>query len=101
MGGNVKVSGYVRHHNAGIPRASVFIEFGATEFPGSDTALYDARTSANTAAYYEFTGLKAGDYYLYSVGFDSAISLPVKGGIPLEICEGAETVGTNIPVTED
>ena len=100
-GGAASVSGYVKHHALSIPNARVFIEFGATEFPGSDTTAYDLRTTADSAAYYEFTALKSGDYYLYSVGFDNSISLPVVGGVPLEICEGVQNVHKNIPVTED
>lgn len=100
-GGSIRLSGYVKHHALAIPYARVFIEFGAAEFPGSDTAAYDASTTADASAYYELNGLKSGDYYLYSVGFDSAIALPVVGGVPVEICEGIQNIQKNIPVTED
>jgi len=100
-GGAVKLSGFVRHHEQEIANARVFIKYGATEFPGDDTTAYDAAVSADGGAYYEFSGLNAGDYYLFAAGFDSTISLPVDGGVPVEICDGAQSVQRNIPVTED
>lgn len=101
IGGGSKVSGHVQHHGTAIPNARVFIKYDATEFPGTDTTQYDAaKTATNSDAYYTFMDLKPGDYYLYSVGYDNNISLPVSGGVGIEICGDEEDLNTNIPVTE-
>jgi len=43
-----------------------------------------------------------GEYYLYGVGYDSSISAPVFGGIPIKIkySERKETIEINVPVIE-
>ena len=98
-GGKSSVSGAVKHHSQIIPNAVVYIKYGATEFPGSDVSVYDASTVATTSAKYEFKELQKGDYYLYSVGYDSAISLPVKGGFGV-VLKKNEAKTADVPVTE-
>lgn len=101
LSGNVTLEGHVKHHSAAIPNSRVYIKFGASEFPGADTTLYDAGTSANsTDAHYSISGLSPGDYYLYGVGYDPSLQDSVFGGIGIEICEDGGTVETNVPVTE-
>lgn len=101
LGGGGVITGAVKHHNAEIPSAKVYIKYGATEFPGADTSLYDDHKTASAAdASFAFHDLKPGDYYLYGVGFDASISLPVTGGVTVEICGDEEEKKTNVPVTE-
>ena len=47
-----------------------------------------------------FAIVKKGAYYLFGVGFDSAIGKPVSGGVPVVIKSKTETVETDVPVTE-
>lgn len=101
LGGGGSVSGNVQHHGTAIPDAQVFIKYGATEFPGADTSQYDlVRIASSSDASYIVTDLKPGDYYLYAVGYDNSISMPVTGGVGIEICGEDDAKFSNIPVTE-
>jgi hypothetical protein len=98
-GGKSSVSGTVKHHSMIIPNAIVYIKYDATQFPGTNISLYDASTTADANAHYTFKDLRKGDYYLYSVGYDNAITSIVSGGIGVKLKYNKETV-TDIPVTE-
>lgn len=98
-GGKSSVSGTVRHHAAAIPACVIYIKYGATEFPGTDVSKYDAHTTADASAHYEFTGLQKGNYYLYGVGYDAAGPYPVTGGIGIKLKKG-QSLTTDVPVTE-
>jgi hypothetical protein len=99
-GGKNSINGYVKHHDKVIPNATVYIKYGATEFPGTNVSNYDASVTADANAYYEIKDLYRGDYYLYGVGYDSNIGLPVSGGIAVKIKYNKKTTTINVPVTE-
>ncbi len=102
-GGDARIHGHVAHHVVKIPNAIVYIKYNATEFPGADVSKYNASTQASSGdGHYSFDGLRAGEYYIYGVGYDSAISAPVFGGIGVEIkySERKETIEVNVPVVE-
>lgn len=100
-GGKASINGHVKHHEASIPNAAVYIKYGAKEFPGITTANYDDSTlSSSSDAHYEFINLQKGDYYLYAFGFDTAINAYVKGGLPIKI-KKSQVLETDVPVTED
>jgi hypothetical protein len=58
--------------------------------------------SGETAGKATVTGLKPGKYYFFAAGFDSAISEPVKGGVPLTIGtrDRKDNISIDIPVSE-
>lgn len=101
-GGKARISGKVLHHEAAIPFASVFIQYGTSEFPGASASLYQDSVKTNEAGQFVFEGLKKGKYYLYCTGYDGAWTPPsvVFGGIPAEIYQRREDVQVNIPVSE-
>ncbi len=101
-GGSATIKGTVSHHSNIIQGATVYIKYDAKEFPGENIAGYDA-SYATTDGAYEITGLLAGDYYLYAVGFDSSISEIVKGGVPVKIKQrdNNNVFEATVAVTED
>ncbi len=100
IGGDATIEGHVMHHSVHIPNATVYIKYGEKEFPGSSTGAYDASTTASSGdGHFEFEELVAGDYYLYAVGYDSAISEAVFGGIPVTIKKNS-TTEVMLPVVE-
>jgi hypothetical protein len=103
IGGNASISGLVKHHEALIPNATVYIKYGVKEFPGTDVSVYDASVRADANAHYEFLSLYKGDYFIYGVGIDVnggvANSFPVTGGISTKI-KNNKAYTIDVPVTE-
>ncbi|MES2139577.1 MAG: hypothetical protein V4511_07695 [Bacteroidota bacterium] len=98
-GGKSIVNGYVSHHSHRIPGSTVYIKYGAVEFPGTDVSKYDASVTADATAHYEFKDLRKGEYYLYGVGYDNAIQEIVSGGTGVKLKYNKATT-SDIPVTE-
>jgi hypothetical protein len=98
--GKGAIEGIVKHHADPIPGAVVYIKYGAKEFPGTDVTHYDDNVTSDANAKYLFSDLKKGDYYLFAIGFDSAIAEIVFGGVPVEIKNKTETVNADVPVVE-
>jgi hypothetical protein len=101
-GGNNTLVAYPFHHAKPIPNAIIYIKYGAKTFPGTDVSAYDDNKVATdyTDPHATFTGLNKGYYFLYGVGFDSALGLPVTGGIPLQIKSKSGVTDINVPITE-
>ena len=99
LGGKSTIEGTAYHHAKPIPFTTVYIKYGATSFPGTDVSNYDNHVTADTNAHFAFTGLQAGNYYLYGVGYDYAIFGQVTGGIGVSV-KKSKTLTTNLPVTE-
>lgn len=104
VGGEAEIGCHVKHHSTLIPGARIYIKYGAKEFPGKDVSVYDdnkvSGTVGESKAHTHFTNLLRGNYYLYSVGYDSSISKTVTGGIPVEIKDSHEHLEVDVPVTE-
>ena len=98
-GGKSSVSGNVKHHSKLIPNTIVYIKYEATEFPGTNTSVYDASVTADANAHFEFRDLRKGDYFLYGVGYDNTIFETVTGGIGVNLKYNKETT-VDVPVTE-
>lgn len=99
-GGKASVTGRILHHSLPIPNATVYIKYGAQEFPGTDPSAYDANVTAGSDGKYSFAGLRKGNYYLFSMGYDAAISQTVRGGIPIRMQSKTENLTSDIPVVE-
>jgi hypothetical protein len=98
-GGKGEIKGICAHHSQAIPGTRVFIKYGTVNSPGTDPAVYDDSTVAGSDARFSFKELEQGTYYLYGIGFDSSISLPVTAGVPV-VLDKKETEDILIPVTE-
>ena len=101
LGGKARLKGQVKHHEAIIPNAYIYIKYNATEFPGDDYTAYDTYTQADASGNYSISFYK-GSYYLYAVGEDKNIPAPqtVKGGLSISI-RNKELLTKDIAVTED
>ncbi len=100
IGGDSSIVFTAKHHDDLIPFCKVFIKYDTQSFPGVDTTAYDDMITTDNSAAGSFTDLKKGNYYLYGVGYDSAIAEPMYGGIPVSIKKSGEVVTTSVPVTE-
>ena len=104
VGGESEISVSVKHHDRLIPGATIYIKYGAKEFPGSDVSKYDdykvSGTTGHGKGHTHFQELLKGDYFLYATGYDSAIAMPVTGGISVEVKSNYEHIDVTFPVTE-
>lgn len=92
------------HHTRPINGCTVYIKYGAKEFPGEDPSRYDYSVIAsNDTSIAIIDSLNCGDYYIYAVGIDSLLD-PVnwvcKGGIPFSTSSKQGTVNLNVFITE-
>jgi hypothetical protein len=100
--GDATVTANVKHHEAVIYGATVYIKFDSKTQPAS-LSEYDATFTAGSGeGAATINNLKCGDYFFYATGFDPAIGAPVTGGIPYTIRHGdrKDLISINIPVTE-
>lgn len=104
LGGEATIAAFPKHHDKPIPNTTIYIKYGAKDFPGTDVSVYDDAKIAEAVTgedpHAHFENLKKGDYYFYGVGFDSSINQIVTGGIPVEIKEKAGETDIIVPVTE-
>lgn len=73
----------VIHHTYVVPNMRIFLKNNATEYPGSDTTLYNWKTSSDASGTAIFNNLFEGNYFLYATGFDQQIGLNVIGASPV------------------
>lgn len=103
-GGNNSITALPKHHNRSIPNSTVYIKYGAKEFPGENVADYDdskiAKLEPGMDAHAHFDGLLKGDYYIYAIGYDSAVKEMVKGGIAVKIATKSGGKEVDVPMTE-
>ncbi|MGC4079322.1 MAG: hypothetical protein QM702_20235 [Rubrivivax sp.] len=99
-GGNATLVCAPAHHGVykNITNAKVYIKYNAQDKPaGYDDSATCVWTDGKPTA--TFSGLKTGNYYLYSNGYDTTVTSVVEGGISYQIkTETNQTV--TIPVTE-
>jgi hypothetical protein len=105
LGGETDLTVFVNHHGTPIPAAVIYVKFGAKEFPGKESSNYDysviCESEGSKAGQATIRGLKKGNYYLYSVGWDTQINMGVKGGIPVEVKLKTGEMFVELPVSEE
>jgi hypothetical protein len=101
-GGDATVAAITKHHDRKIPYSTVYIKYGAEDFPGEDISQYDAFQQTDAEGHTHFENLRYGHYYFYATGYDSVAQAPVKGGIGLKIkwSERKEEIELDVPITE-
>ena len=84
-GGNTNIVTIVSHHGKAIKNARVFIKYGAYNFPGIDTTIYNSKQLSGADGYTNFKNLKPGYYFCYAIGYDSTSATQVSGNAGLKI----------------
>ena len=103
LGGKNTVLVTPQHHGRNIPRVLVYVKFGTQNLPGTSPSNNDANfttSGGSNSVVVTVDGLKEGDYYFYGIGFDSLISLPVTGSLPVTMKNSSGTTSMNLPITE-
>ncbi len=97
-GGSATLKVTPQHHGDDISNSKVKLKYNTQELPASfDEEVTTVQENGKPVA--TFTGLKKGNYYVYSTGYDSSIGQDVAGGIPYTIKE-ENTQNITVPVTE-
>jgi hypothetical protein len=103
LGGNATVICHVIDANTGknLNNTIVYIYYGSSKPPASISKFDDSKNTGLNNNTVTFTGLKCGTYYLYAAGYDSTVSLPLKGGGPFSLLHSNrnKTVNTTISVS--
>ncbi len=84
-GGKSSITATIKHNSKQIPFAQVYIKYDATEFPGTDMAVYEDNNIANASGVITFDTLYKGDYYLYAIGYDTVANTNVYGGVYVKL----------------
>ena len=103
VGGDADLNLEIVHHNAAITNATAFVSFDAIEMPTNPESDFDLKVQGNADNNrIKIEGLRAGQYYIYVVGYDGGISQTVKGGVPVEIKwkERKSEMTRTVPITE-
>lgn len=101
LGGDATLAVFPEHHSKPIYGATVYVKFNSKESPGIGN--YDAvYTGEANEDHVHIKELMQGDYYLYSIGYDSAISQMVYGGQSFTIKrkERKDELTVHLAVTE-
>ena len=87
-----------QHHGKNIDSATVYLKYNSSDASATydDSAVCQAVGGLPVA---RFDSLKAGQYYIFSQGYDPSIFQAVKGGIPFTI-SASDTFNVLVPVTE-
>ncbi len=101
-GGNATITAYVTHHGKAINIPTVYVKFDAKNLPSDPTNNYDLKIVGTHENHVHIKDIRYGNYYIYAVGFDSTIMLPVTGGIPVTIKwkDRRKEQDVDVPVTE-
>ncbi|HNQ12910.1 MAG TPA: hypothetical protein PKH65_07630 [Bacteroidia bacterium] len=100
-GGSVVVKANIKHHSTPINGATVYVKYNTQEFPGNNTAAYDATFNGDlNSNIVVLSGLKCGDYYIYAEGYDQIIDTTVVGGVPFSTDQKEGEISILVPVTE-
>ncbi len=107
-GGSTTIVAYPRHHSKPIVSSTAYpdtayVKFNTVESPGVNPAAYDMIVVGDSGEdHVHLEGLKAGKYFIYMTGYDSASSPNrVKGGIPYTLMQSSGEVDVVIPVSEN
>jgi hypothetical protein len=107
-GGNATLVVFLQHHgrtiinHVGYPD-TVFVKFNVKELPGLHAGDYDTYFIGNTGEdHVHCPELKAGQYYLFGVGYDSTGLYRVVGGMSykLKYKDRKSEIDINLAVTE-
>ncbi len=101
IGGKAEIHAKVSHSGTPIYASTMYVKFDADEQPSDPTNDYDLKVEGEpTDNHVHIEELRYGKYYLYAVGYDSTISMPVTGGVAVKIkwSERKETIEVDVPV---
>jgi len=83
--GNYTLKVQANHHWWSVSNLPVYLKKNATEWPGTDSTLYEFKTTTDANGRCTFDHLFQGNYYLYAHGFDAFFGMNVIGYGPVQV----------------
>jgi hypothetical protein len=102
-GGDSNIIIFPEHHEQPVYGATVYVKYNAKDLPQNPTQTANLIVIGKASEkFVSVNGLRLGQYYLYTVAYDSAIAQTVKGGAALRIrwSERKNTSELKIAVSE-
>lgn len=100
-GGSTTIVAFPKHHGADTKPLWAFVKFDTKDSPGTNPANYDLQIAGDTTEnHIEIENVNCGDYYIYMMAIDPAISDTVVGGVPFSTEQTSGEVNATVAVTE-
>jgi len=105
-GGNLNIIASPEHHGVPIPGFpgnldTAFIKYNAISSPGASASDYDTLITGQVGDNFVLIpGVKPGRYYIFMAGYDTSISMPVRGGVPFVFTLTSGNYDIVVPVSE-
>ncbi|TAH43264.1 MAG: hypothetical protein EYC69_03055 [Bacteroidetes bacterium] len=88
----------VKHHSWNVPNIPLYLKKNASEFPGTDTSLYELTTFADSDGKATFAKLYPGNYYLFAHGYDYYFGADVLGSTAINL-SNTSSIGEPVQIT--
>lgn len=104
LGGDFRIATYAVHNgdtllNYKSHPDTAYVKFGATTFPGSNTAAYDTYfVSEEGEDHIHLSGLKCGKYVIYRTAYNEPDSTRYQGFLSIDITKSSGEIDTAIIV---
>lgn len=104
-GGSITIRAKLEHHTVNIPNQigqpdTVWVKYNASDWSDAPNGYNLQVIGVEGEDHVDIIGLKCGTYFLYACGQDTSISLPVIGGLKVELSSTDTVVTKPIAVVE-
>ena len=83
---STKVCFKTQHHERAVSPIDVYIQYGATGFPGYENlSVFDTMIVTDEFGDVCFPSVPLGKHYVVGIGYDDLLQEPVRGSLPFEI----------------
>ena len=99
-GGTYDFDVFPKHDTTHLSYTTLYVRYGAKDLPGTNPSDYDMKVNGDSTDHLLVKNLRKGNYFLYSVGFDSLTNTAVSGGVHVSVTEKSGTKKVDIAVKE-
>jgi hypothetical protein len=97
--GNITLYVHVVHHTYTLSGINVYLQKGATNYPGDNPSSYEYSTVSDANGTAEFDNLPYGAIWVYGTGVDTKLNRSVVGNTGLELSKSYVGSGTTADMT--
>jgi hypothetical protein len=98
---STKATFKTQHHERALPYIKVYVQYGATAFPGyDDLSIFDTMIVSNEFGDAVFQRMPLGKSWVIGIGIDELLGEPVRGSSAFEIKDLSMPWDTTLYVSE-